>query len=132
MKAILGTRFVKALKARANPYEVNDSNLPGFLVRVQPSGVKTYYAVYHLRGKRQNRIRLGRGNVISANEARKQAQTVLGDAARGFDPKEDERLVPAHTLLGFIDDVYGPWVVTDQKTGWRRLPPVLVYLPCGQ
>ena len=94
---------------------------PGFLVRVLPSGAKTYYAIYQLRDRRRNRIRLGRTNLVSAADTRKRAQTVLGDAARGLDPKEDERLVPPHTLLGFIDNAYGPWVVTDQKTGKQTI-----------
>ena len=46
---------------------------------------------------------------------------MLGDVAKGLDPNSTGHLIPTHTLVGFIDDVYGPWVVTDQKTGKQTI-----------
>ena len=117
MKAKLAIRFINRLEPKDKPYEVSDTELSGFLVRVQPSGIKTYYAAYKVRGKRRNRVRLGRTNLVSVAEAKKQARVVLGDVAKGLDPSSTEHLISTHTLGGFIDGVYGPWVVTDQKTG---------------
>ena len=48
--AVITQDFVRTLKPRQKPYEVRDPRLKGFLLRVQPTGVMTYYAEYG-RGK---------------------------------------------------------------------------------
>jgi hypothetical protein len=56
MQALIGSTLVKQLQPGAKPFEVRDTRVKGFLLRVQPSGAMTYYAEYG-RGKR---IALGR------------------------------------------------------------------------
>ncbi len=97
-------RYVDALKAGAADVVHWDDALPGFGVRVRPSGAKSYVYVYRLGGGRrgrQRRLTLGAANnspaerlgetekrrkVITPEEARKAAQTASAAAGTGGDP----------------------------------------------
>ncbi|MER2520219.1 MAG: tyrosine-type recombinase/integrase [Bdellovibrionales bacterium] len=79
---------VEGLKPGEPDYFVWDETLPGFGVRVWPSGKKTYIAQYRAVG-RTRRIKIGNHGVLTVEEARKQAKGILGDVARGEDPQED-------------------------------------------
>src|SRR5271169_6233924 len=82
----LTKRAIDALSVRERPYDVRDEDLRGFLVRVEPSGRKSFFLDYRLRGKR-NRYRLGVYPNLSAEGARAIAQAIAGDVARGTDPQ---------------------------------------------
>jgi hypothetical protein len=58
MRAIIGARLLASSIAQpaAKPFEIYDTRLPGFALRVQPSGVRSYYA----RFGRNRRISLGK------------------------------------------------------------------------
>ena len=43
MQAKITVRLVNSLTPRAQPYEIFDTDLTGFLLRVQPSGYMSYY-----------------------------------------------------------------------------------------
>ena len=92
MKAKITTQLVSALQPADQPYDVNDTDLRGFQLRVQPSGTKTYLCVYRLRGSgRKNRYVIGRTPPLTSAQARDEAKKVLGDVARGIDPNEAKR-----------------------------------------
>src|SRR6266550_8646610 len=112
MQAIIGSNLVKQLKPAVKPFEVRDTRVKGFLLRVQPSGAMTYYAEYG-RGKR---IAIGRSDVIAPDCARERARDILAGAQFGRDPMEERRLAKAHTLRGFIDNVYAPWAEANIRT----------------
>jgi integrase len=70
-----------------------DDQLPGFGLRIQPSGVKTYLIQYRFAG-RTRRLKIARDGVLSAKQARDRAKALLGDVARGIDPaarRDEER-----------------------------------------
>jgi hypothetical protein len=59
-------RVVDGLKTRESEYAVWDAQMPGFGIRVRPTGAKSYIVVYRAgsgrgapvrRGRRQNRAR---------------------------------------------------------------------------
>jgi len=53
MQAKLTNQTIRALRPAEKPYEVVDVDLKGFLLRIQPSGVMTYYFTYrNEQGKR--------------------------------------------------------------------------------
>src|SRR3954453_18671300 len=113
MQAIISTALVKSLRPGAKPFEVRDTRVKGFLLRVQPSGSMTYYAEYG-RGKR---IAIGRSDVIAPDRARDRARDILASAQFGEDPMEERRLAKAHTLGSFIDEVYEPWAEANLRSG---------------
>ncbi|MBL4873258.1 MAG: tyrosine-type recombinase/integrase [Rhodobacteraceae bacterium] len=83
----LTKRTVEALKIEVKDYFVWDSQIAGFGVRVMPSGAKTYQAQYR-KGGRTRRVSLGRHGKITAEQARKLAQEVMGSVAKGDNPAE--------------------------------------------
>ena len=112
MQAIISAALVKSLRPVAKPFEVRDTRVKGFLLRVQPSGAMTYYAEYG-RGKR---IAIGRSDVIAPDRAR-EPREILAGAQFGEDPMEERRLAKAHTLRSFIDEVYEPWAEANIRSG---------------
>ncbi len=87
MQAVISNSLLAKLQPGDKPFEVRDTSLKGFLLRVQPSGVMAYYVEYG-RGKR---IRLGRADALIPTDARRDAKLVLGDAYHGRDPKSARR-----------------------------------------
>jgi integrase len=82
-------RVVDGLKAEASEYAVWDAQLPGFGVRVRPTGAKSYVVLYRAgsgRGAPQKRFTIGPVGNLTPEKARKLAQGILGDVAHGKDP----------------------------------------------
>jgi integrase len=86
--AKLTKRFVDALKAQTADYFEWDDELPGFGIRVWPTGRCVYIAQYRAGG-RTRRIKIGAHGAITPSEARDAARSILGDVARGEDPAEE-------------------------------------------
>jgi integrase len=113
VQAFIGNDLVnKRLKPGSKPFEVRDSRLTGFLLRVQPTGAMTFYVEY-ARGKR---VKLGASKAISAEQARQRAKEILGKAYQGADPMEAIRLAKAQTFGEFVDQVYAPWAAANIRT----------------
>lgn len=75
--------------AREKPYFVWCGDLPGFGVRIYPSGRKVYYADYRNRDGARKRMTIGAHGKITCEEARKLAMATLGEVVRGEDPATD-------------------------------------------
>lgn len=115
MQAKITKQLLQELKPRERPYEVCDTDMAGFIVRVQPSGVMSYLCSYRLRqtGVR-DRMVLGRFPVLSPQQARDEAKKLLADVVRGINPKaamtEARKIRKQLTLGSFLTDAYAPWV----------------------
>jgi integrase len=123
----LTKRTVEALQPQGRPFEVRDDSLQGLLMRVQPSGQKTFYLDYRLNGRR-NRYKLGVYGNVSPEGARTLAQAVAGEVARGIDPQERRKADRARverdkhsTLRAFLDQRFEPWARTHQKSATFQL-----------
>jgi integrase len=92
----LTIRTIDALAPRERAYIAFDERGGKFGVRVMPSGVKTFVVQYRAKG-RVRRVSIGRVGSITPDDARKQAQTLLGQVSRGDDPaqvRSDYRRAP--------------------------------------
>ena len=81
----LTKRMVQAIRPRTNEFFVWDDSLPGFGLRVYPSGQCSYCIQYKMHG-RTRRIALGRVEVLTPEQARRHAKELLSQAVLGADP----------------------------------------------
>lgn len=67
----------------------DQGGVSGFCVEVYPSGRKTYYYFYRMKGQsKKKRIKIGVHGSITCEEARGIAQGYAGDISRNIDPQE--------------------------------------------
>jgi len=76
-------RTVEALKVTSKDYIAFDTDLPGFGVRVMPSG-KRFFLVQYRRHGRTRRVMIGQFGIVTAELARREATIKLG-SVRGAD-----------------------------------------------
>ncbi|MBI2834773.1 MAG: site-specific integrase [Acidobacteria bacterium] len=112
MRALIGVDLLRRLPP--GPVDIRDVKLPGFLLRVRPSGTHSYYAQYG-RGRWSL---IGTTRVLTPPEAREQARQILADVAKGADPAATKRAERARiTFETFIAEHYEPWASAQRKTG---------------
>ncbi|MFH0810608.1 MAG: tyrosine-type recombinase/integrase [Pseudomonadota bacterium] len=95
--AKLTKRFMETLKPKeAGDVVVWDDALPGFGVRLKPSGVASYIVQYRAKGV-SRRLTIGRHGVLTPEQARREAQKILVEIHEGGDPaqeRQDSRHAP--------------------------------------
>ena len=112
MQAVIDNSLIGSLRPLERPFEVRDTRLKGLLLRVQPSGVMTFYVEYG-RGRR---MKLGRVGAMTPAQARDQAKKILADAYQGKDLMAARRAAKAHIFASFVDEVYAPWAQANIRT----------------
>jgi integrase len=125
MQANITADFVKKLTPEEKPFEVWDSALKGFIVRVQPSGIKTYLVEY----ARHKRITIGQISAISASDARKEAAKRIADYIHGNDPMAAKKAAQASTFEEFVRERYAPWINSHQKRPKETLRLLALFYP---
>ncbi len=124
MKNKLTNRLVDSLTQREKPYEAKDLEIKGFLLRVQPSGIKTYYYSYYNEGGKRKRYKIGRHGTISPAQARDIATKLAGRVANNEDVQETRKEAKlkaerqkSKTLRSFLNNSYAPWIKVHRHTG---------------
>jgi len=121
MNGKINNTLLGTLKPSTTPFEVNDTDLKGFGLRVQSSGVMSYFARYRLRGK-QTRIVIGRTTEFTPAQARDAAKSMLAGINLGTNPLDARQPVKeTKTLRKFIDEDFAPWVTTNRKAAGTNL-----------
>ena len=87
----LTNRTVASTRPRDRDVFVWDDELPGFGLRVKPSGVKSYVIQYRNRHNDSRRITIGRHGVIGPEKARQKAKKMLADVQDGADPATERK-----------------------------------------
>jgi len=86
--------LVDSLEKQASEYTVWDAKLPGFGVRVRPTGAKSFIIVYRAGTGRTAPVRrytVAAVGKLAPEAARTQAKILLGNIANGADPAAEKR-----------------------------------------
>lgn len=86
-----------------------DESLKGFALRITASGVKSFIVETRINGK-VKRVTLGKYGVLTVEEARKQARSLLGSVARGEDPIAEKKTKKVEALT--LRDVFRDYLKT--------------------
>ncbi|MCJ9428060.1 tyrosine-type recombinase/integrase [Kordiimonas marina] len=128
MLSRLNRKVVDQLAPAAKPYEVRDTQVKGLIVRVQPSGTKSYYCEF----RRGRRISLGKACHLSVEEARTAAITAISEARNGEDPAAArKRRKAVSSFKEYLDAHYGPWLIENTSSGEatiKRLKTTFAFL----
>jgi integrase len=114
-------RVVDGLRPQTKEFAVWDSKLPGFGVRVRPTGAMSYIVVYRAgpgRGAPVRRYTIANVGKTTPEAARRRAKLILGAVAHGHDPageKATER--GTLTVSGLADRFMSEHVEQKRKSG---------------
>jgi hypothetical protein len=90
-----------------------DSKQRGFLIEIRCSGRKTYYQRYSDERDRERQFKIGRADVLTADQARRSARSILARAVLGENPqlrRQELRSIPS--LGEFVAEKYLPFIKT--------------------
>jgi integrase len=123
MKAKLTTSYIKTLDPELSDRKHYDTELKGFYLLVNKSGILTFYCRIIIAG-RENTYKIGRYPSITATQARDQATVVLAKAVQGINAQEEKKkekqrksLEDKLTLGGFMENVYKSYLLAEKKSG---------------
>lgn len=116
MKTTINADLLKRLP-EGRDVDIYDDRLSGFVLRVRKSGAATYRVMY-ARGKWYT---IGKAAHLKPAEARAEAQSLLGRAAKGEDLRAAAKREKAKSLRDYLKNVYGPWVKANRRDGEATL-----------
>lgn len=106
----LTKRVVDASPPGDRRYHLWDSELRGFGLRIEPSGIKTFLAKYRAEGggrrAPERRVTIGRYGALTPEEARRLARKILGGAATGSDPAAEIKAKRKEMRISDLIDLY--------------------------
>lgn len=88
----LSKRLVDAARKAAGDVFIWDDEIPGFGLRVKPSGAKSFIVQYRNANGRSRRLTVGRYGILTVEEGRKEAKLALAEVLKGADPAESRKL----------------------------------------
>src|SRR5439155_9502039 len=89
-KTKLNVKVLDSLKPSTARVDYFDEDLPGFHVRVTPTGVKTFSLMYRHNG-RLRRLTIGTYPPLTLADAREEAREALRKAAKDQDPAAEKK-----------------------------------------
>ena len=126
---------VDAASPQQRDYELRDTTVPGFMLKVTPTGRKIFMVQYRTNSGERRKPAIGRFGELTVEQARWIAQDWLADVRRGKDPsaaKAAARNAPAVRDLckRFIEDYSQPrnkpsTVETNQQYIDNHIVPML-------
>ena len=89
-KIKLTKSVVDAATFRAKAYELRDTVVPGFLLKVTPAGRKIFMLQYRTNAGERRKPAIGRFGELTVEQARSIAQDWLADVRKGKDPSAEK------------------------------------------
>lgn len=107
-------KLTKTIIERAEPGHKRrvlwDSVVPGFGVRIEPSGTRSFFVRYRAdgggRAAPQRLVMVGRYGVLTIDQARQKARVILGEVAFGDDPAERKAHKRRELSISDLVDLY--------------------------
>lgn len=132
MKAKLTATTIKRIEPIGKPFEVVDTEIKGFLLRVQPTGRRTFYFSYRTLVGKRKRIKIGvLGSSKTVAQAREDATVYAGKVSQGVDIQGEKvegrqlaRDMAKNSLSIFMEEQYKPWAVANLKSGEQTISSV--------
>jgi integrase len=118
MQGKLTKRTVDGITPARSDLFLWDTDLPGFGLKVTPSGSKVYILQYRMggRGSPARRYTLGKHGSWTPDGARKEATRLLGLIASGTDPAENKRKEKnGLTLAAFVEHYLNEYAEPHKK-----------------
>jgi hypothetical protein len=81
---------VDTAQPEKDPYELRDAAIPGFLLKVTPTGRKVFMVAYVANNGQRRKPAIGRFGEITVEQARAIAQDWLADVRKGKDPSAEK------------------------------------------
>ncbi len=103
MKTKLTNTYIQNLTPQTKYYDVADTELPGLCLRIQPTGVKTFYLRYKLPDGKRRSFRIGNAQTLRVAEAREAARLHWADATRGDDPMARKQKSKGDSLDSYLN-----------------------------
>ncbi len=114
-------RFVDSISPTTKETEHWDDKLPGFGLRVKPSGVKSYVIRYRTLSGDQRRLTLGQHGKLTPEQARNLAEDRFAEIKAGGDPsahRQEKRAAP--TVRELAERYMKDYVEIHHKAGTAR------------
>ena len=89
-KLKLTKTIVDTAQPEKDPYELRDATIPGFLLKVTPTGRKVFMVAYVANNGQRRKPAIGRFGEITVEQARAIAQDWLADVRKGKDPSAEK------------------------------------------
>lgn len=145
MAAANKRRFTDQMLERLRPptsgrVELGDEIVPGLVLRVTTSGVKSFSVIYKVPGEggvsatgrllagRQHRITLGQYPLLGLAQAREKARELLGTVSEGRDPRPERREANLLRHTNTVETVAKRFIEQDAKrtvASWQNIQRVL-------
>jgi len=108
------SRITKTIVDNAQPatrrYHIHDAEIPGFALKVEPSGSKIYVLDYRANGggryAPKKRIKIGKHGVFTPDQARTRAKEYLAKIVMGQDPGADRDAERCKNLFKNVSERY--------------------------
>ena len=102
----LTKRFVESVKPTMEDQVIFDHEIPGFGLRVLPSGVRSYLVQYRNKQGRSRRLTIGKHGKVTADNARKDALRIFDAVRGGKDPVAERRAYIDAPIVNDLLDRY--------------------------